>query len=89
MLTLNRVATEEELLPVSHLLPGQASEVPSHVRVHLEAALHAVPLSDYSPLDHHSGAFDKISVSPPCLASCACFSQRHHTVSRYQCSEMS
>ena len=59
---MSRVATEEELVPISHLLPGQASEVPSHVRGQLEAALHAVPLSDYSPLDYHSGAFDELAV---------------------------
>ncbi len=58
-----RVASGEELLPVSHLLAGQTMEVPSHVKKGLQDALQAVPVSDYSPLDHHSGACQKLAVS--------------------------
>ena len=65
-LVFGRVATGEELLPVNHLLPGQVSEVPSHVREPLQDALQSVPLSDYSPLDHYSGAFAKLAVCVFC-----------------------
>lgn len=61
-LPLGRMATGEELLPVNHLLPSQVSTVPSHVRRPMQDALQALPLSDYSPLDHHSGAFSKLAV---------------------------
>lgn len=63
---LGRVASGEELLPVNHLLPGQVSEVPSHVREPLQDALQSVPLSDYSPLDHYCGSFDKLAVCLSC-----------------------
>ena len=54
---------------MNHLLPGQVSEVPSHVRDPLQDALQSVPLSDYSPLDHYCGSFDKLAV---CLSCGAC-----------------
>ncbi|KAL3158753.1 hypothetical protein ABBQ32_011481 [Trebouxia sp. C0010 RCD-2024] len=59
---VRRVVTAEELWPVNHLLPGQLSDVPSHVQRPMQDALQALPLCDYSPLDHHSGAFDKLAV---------------------------
>lgn len=65
VLAFGRVATGEELLPVNHLLPGQVSEVPLHIRQPLQDALQSVPLSDYSPLDHDSGAFNKLAVWAP------------------------
>lgn len=49
---------------MSHLLAGHAPEVPIHVKEGLQKALQTVPVSDYSPLDHHSGALDRITVSP-------------------------
>ena len=73
LLALGRVATGEELLPVNHLLPGQVSEVPSHVREPLQDALQTVPLSEYSPLDHYSGAFDKLAVCLYCKVLIAQF----------------
>lgn len=62
LLPFGRVVTAEELWPVNHLLPGQLSDVPSHVQRPMQDALQALPLCDYSPLDHHSGAFDKLAV---------------------------
>lgn len=64
VVAFGRVATGEELLPVDHLLPGQVSEVPSHIKQPLQDALQSVPLSDYSPLDHYSGAFSRLAVCP-------------------------
>ncbi|KAL0044610.1 hypothetical protein WJX82_002675 [Trebouxia sp. C0006] len=58
---VRRIAASEELLPVSHLLARQAPEVPSHVRAGLQHSLQGVPVSEYSPLDNHSGAMDKIA----------------------------
>ena len=68
-----RVASREELLPVGHLLAGQTPDVPPHVKQGLQDVLQAVPVSDYSPLDHHSGAFQKLAVSPFLL----CMSPKH------------
>lgn len=61
---LCRIAASEELLPVSHLLARQAPEVPSHVKAGLQHTLQGVPVSEYSPLDHHSGAMDRLAVRP-------------------------
>jgi hypothetical protein len=61
---LCRIAAGEELLPVSHLLARQAPEVPSHVKAGLQHTLQGVPVSEYSPLDHHSGAMDRLAVRP-------------------------
>ncbi len=49
---------------MSHLLARQAPEVPSHVKAGLQRTLQGVPVSDYSPLDHHSDAMDRLAVSP-------------------------
>ena len=59
-------------MPVSHLLPGKVSEVPSHIRKPMQDALQSVPLSDYSPLDHYSGAFDKLAVRLCCALPTSC-----------------
>ncbi|KAL3135582.1 hypothetical protein ABBQ38_006062 [Trebouxia sp. C0009 RCD-2024] len=59
---VRRVATAEELLPVNHLLQcDEVSDVPSHVQRPMQDALQALPLCDYSPLDHHSGALEKLA----------------------------
>lgn len=57
---------------MSHLLPGKVSEVPSHIRKPMQDALQSVPLSDYSPLDHYSGAFDKLAVRLCCALPTSC-----------------
>lgn len=63
LLPVGRVATAEELLPVNHLLQcDEVSDVPSHVQRPMQDALQALPLCDYSPLDHHSGALEKLAV---------------------------
>ena len=61
---LCRIAADEELLPVSHLLARQAPEVPSQVKAGLRRTLQGVPVSEYSPMDHHSGALDRLAVRP-------------------------
>ncbi|DBB01934.1 TPA: hypothetical protein ACH3X1_000525 [Trebouxia sp. C0004] len=58
---IRRIAAGEELLPVSHLLARQAPEVPSHVKAGLQHTLQGMPVSEYSPLDHHSGAMDRLA----------------------------
>ena len=59
---LRRIAADEELLPVSHLLARQPPEVPAHVKAGLQHTLQGVPVSEYSPLDHHTGALDRLAV---------------------------
>ncbi len=49
---------------MSHLLARQAPEVPSHVKAGLQRTLQGVPVSEYSPLDNHSGAMDRLAVRP-------------------------
>ncbi|KAA6419613.1 MAG: hypothetical protein FRX49_10338 [Trebouxia sp. A1-2] len=58
---IRRIAADEELLPVSHLLARQPPEVPAHVRAGLQHTLQGVPVSEYSPLDHHTGALDRLA----------------------------
>ena len=65
-----RVASCEELLPINHLISGQAPEVPPHVRAQMQSALQAAPLVDFSPLQQESGCLRKVAVSAPC-----CFHQ--------------
>ena len=59
-----RIASCEELLPLSHLLPQKPPDVPLHIKQDLQRCLRALPTSAYSPLQHRSGALETVEVSP-------------------------